>query len=388
LEVKENKRGFALEGGGARGSYHMGVCKAYIEAGYDFHGVVGTSIGAINASMLASGEFDKALNLWETISTEHLFEQEFLNILKPDNNFPGNVTTALKKLIVDRGIDYSRIKNFLASYIDETKIRKSGIDFGLVTYSLSERKPYEIFLNDIPKGALIDYILASAKLPIFMPLHVGDKRFIDGGVINNCPINMLIDKGYDEIIAVRTRSWGLFRRYDKKANVTVIETDEHLGHFLEFDANNAKLNIQRGYCDGLRAIQNLAGGYYYLKTVDLGTIVNKLFTISEANLEKLSYFKKEDCSKKRILFERLIPDIAEYLDMNKDFTYEQFVLTILEFVAMRKRINRLEIYSFELFCQLIKKTPTPKSENILSKVGFDFSERKLILIEEIVGFLV
>lgn len=388
METKKIRRGFALEGGGARGSYHMGVCKAYIEAGYEIHGVVGTSIGAINAAMLASGEFDKALELWETISIEHLFDQEFLDILKLDNNFPGNVTAALRKLIVDRGIDHSRIKEFLDSYIDETKIRTSGIDFGLVTYSLSERRAYEIFLNDIPEGKLIEYILASAKLPIFTPLHVDDNRFLDGGVINSCPINMLIDKGYDEIIAIRTKCFGFFRRYDKNANVTVIETNEDLGHFLEFNANHAKLNIKRGYCDGLRKIQSLMGNHYYLKDVELKSVVQKLFNINEVDLVELNYFKRDFYEKKRALFERIIPDIADYLNMHKNFTYEQFVLEILEFVAIRKEIEQLEVYNFDIFCKLIKNTPTSKSENILSKVGLDFSEKKSILIEKLVNFLI
>ena len=389
MEAKKIRRGFALEGGGARGSYHMGVCKAYIEAGYEFHGVVGTSIGAINAVMLASGEFDKALELWETISIEHLFDQEFLDALKLDSNFPSNITTALKKLIVDRGVDHSRIKEFLASYIDETKVRASGIDFGLVTFSLSERKPYEVFLSDIPEGKLIDYILASAKLPIFTPLHVDDNRFIDGGVINSCPINMLIDQGYDEIIAIRTKGFGVFRRYDKSANVTLIEPNENLdGHFLDFNTDNAKLNIKRGYCDGLRVLQNLTGNHYYLKDVDLKVVVQKLFNINEGDLEKLSSFKRESYEKKRALFERVIPDIADHLDLCKNFTYEQFVLAILEFVALRKEVERLKVYNFDIFCKLVKVTPTPKSENILSKVGFDFSEKKSILIEEIVKLLI
>ena len=388
LEAKKIKRGVALEGGGAKGSYHMGVCKAYLEAGYEFHGAVGTSIGAINAVMIASGEFDKALELWETIDIEHLFDQEFLDILKVNNNFPGNITTALKKLVTDRGVDYTKIHEFLTSYIDETKVRTSGIDFGLVTFSLSERKLYEVFLSDIPEGKLIDYIMASAKLPIFTPFHVDDNRFIDGGIINNCPINMLIAQGYDEIIAIRTKGFGVFRRYDKNANVTIIEPNESLGHFLEFNADSARTNIKRGYCDGVRALESLRGAYYYLRHVELQHVVYKLFNISETDLEEISYFKRETHEKKRALFEWVIPEIADYLALSKSFTYEQFVLATLEFVAIQKGIEQLEIYHFDDFCKLVKETPTPKSNNILSRVGFDFSEKKSILIEQIVKLLI
>lgn len=381
------KRGFALEGGGARGSYHMGVCKAFIESGYEFHGVVGTSIGAINAVMLASGEFEKALELWETVGIEQLFDQEFLDVLKLEQGFTGSVTTALKKLVTDRGVDHSRIKSFLSSYIDEEKVRASGIDFGLVTFSLSERKPYEIFLDDIPEGKLVDYILASAKLPIFTPLHLDDNRFIDGGVINNCPINMLIDQGYNEIVAIRTKGFGVFRRYDKNANVTIIETNENLGHFLDFNADNAKLNIKRGYCDGLRAIQKLTGTHYYLKDAFLQPVVQKLFNITETDLEALSHFKKM-FSKKRVLFEQLIPELGEYLDLGRNFTYEELVLAMLEFIALKKEIDRFEVYDFNTFCDMLKKTPTLKTENLLSRVGIDFSEKKSILIEDLTKLII
>ena len=69
-------RGLALEGGGARGAYQIGVVKALIENGYEFDGFVGTSIGAINAAILAQGDFDKALGLWTDISIEKIFDED------------------------------------------------------------------------------------------------------------------------------------------------------------------------------------------------------------------------------------------------------------------------------------------------------------------------
>ena len=383
-----SKRGFALEGGGARGSYQIGVCKAYIETGYEFHGAVGTSIGAINAVMLASGEFETALKLWETVDIELLFDQEFLDVLKLDNNFPGNITTAFKKLIADRGIDHSKIKKFLATYINEEKARSSGIEFGLVTFSLSERKPYEVFLKDIPDGKLIDYILASAKLPILMPHHVDDNRFIDGGIINNCPINMLVDEGYDEIIAVRTKGFGLFRRYDKNANVTIIENDEVLGNFLSFDSENAKLNIKRGYCDGIKTIKELTGNSYYLEDFDWNLLTEKLFMLSKEAIDQLAILQNSSVDKKRVLFEKAIPDLADYLNLEKNFTYEEFLLNLFEYVALRKEIDQLNVYKFKKFAKLIKSTATPKQNSIFSKVGIDFIDKKSYFAEQLVNLLI
>jgi len=388
MSKKIIKRGFALEGGGARGSYHMGVCKAYLEAGFSFDGVVGTSIGAINAAMLASGEFDKALELWETISAEQLFDKEFLDMIKPGQNFAGNITAAFKKLVNDRGIDHTRIKNFLAMYIDEEKVRSSGIEFGLVTYSLSERKAYEVFLKDIPEGKLVDYILASAKLPIFTPLLVDENRFIDGGVINSCPINMLIDEGYDEIIAIRTKGFGVFRRYDKNANVTIIETDENLGHFLDFSGENAVQNIKKGYCDGVRSLEETAGALYYLRNSRLDNLVAKFVSLNNDQLEEISYFKREIGDLRRTLFEKAVLEIGDYLKLDRYFTYDDLVLEMLEYVAARKSIDRFVVYDFDQFCDLVKNTALTRSENILSRVGFDFSEKKSVLIEEIIDLIV
>jgi len=381
------KRGFALEGGGARGAYHMGVCKAYMEKGYQFDGFVGTSIGAINAAMLASGEFDKALELWENIELKHLFDQEFLDALKLDRNAPTSLTAALKKIVTDRGVDHSKIKNFLSAYIVEEKVRASGLDFGLVTFSLNERKPYEIFLKDIPEGKLIDYILASAKLPFLTAHTIDDSRFIDGGIYNNCPINMLIDQQYEEIIAVRTKGFGLFRRYDKSANVTLIETNENLGNFLSFGSENSKLNIKRGYCDALKILDNLSGEKYYLKEVDLTPLTQKLLTLSEDALKTIPPFKNTHLDKRRLLLEQIVPEIANFLDLDKNFTYEALLLNMLEFVALKKEIDHLDVYLFDDFLKLIKKNPAVASESLLSKVGIDFIEKKTNLIVDLVDLL-
>ena len=388
METKTVRRGFALEGGGAKGAYQMGVIRAYRESGYEIHGVVGTSIGAVNAAMIASGEIDKAIELWEVVSFNQLFDQEFIDAMKIDNNFPGNITTALRKFVSERGINQTKMREFLETYIDETKVRASGIDFGLATLSLTERKPYEVFLRDIPEGKLIDYILASAKLPIFSPHNIDDNRFIDGGFINNCPINMLIDDEYDEIIAIRTKGLGVYRRFDKNANVTVIQSEESLGHFLDFNAETAKTNIKRGYCDGLRTLQGLAGKTYYLQNIDLQRVVQNLFEISDDDLNKIDYFTKLNYQNKRVLFEQVIPEIAEYLKLPRNFTYEEFVLTVLEFVALKKEIPRFEVYNFNEFCKLIEDTPMPRTENLLTRVGIDFYERRATFVEEIAKLLI
>ncbi|HMM69555.1 MAG TPA: patatin-like phospholipase family protein, partial [Gudongella oleilytica] len=50
--------GLVLEGGGAKGSYHVGVYKALLEEGIPIGGVAGTSIGALNGAMIVQGDFE------------------------------------------------------------------------------------------------------------------------------------------------------------------------------------------------------------------------------------------------------------------------------------------------------------------------------------------
>ncbi|MCL2405176.1 MAG: patatin-like phospholipase family protein [Defluviitaleaceae bacterium] len=258
------KRGLALEGGGAKGAYHIGVVKAFVEKGYDFDGYVGTSIGAVNAAKLAQGEFDKALELWMNISPDQIFmteEQPLLQLadiksMSLNAELVSGVRGALSRVIGSKGVSTERMQEFLHKHIDEDKVRVSGKDFGLVTLSLSERKPYELMLDDIPYGKLINYIMASASFPGFSAVTIDGKKYIDGGFYNNCPVNLLDKLGYDEIIAIRVGAPGVVnRKINTMKNVKLISPSESLGRLMQFSPDSSAASIRLGYFDGLRFIE-------------------------------------------------------------------------------------------------------------------------------------
>ena len=88
-------------------------------------------------------------------------------------------------------------------YIDEDKIRKSNIEFGVVTAELPSLKGHCVFANDIPKGEISDFIMASAAcFPFVQPHEIGDKKFVDGGFFDNLPVDMAAKKGARHVIAV------------------------------------------------------------------------------------------------------------------------------------------------------------------------------------------
>lgn len=252
--------GLVLEGGAARGAYHIGVVMAFAENGYEFDGFTGTSIGAINAAMLVQGDFELAFELWEQISMEQLFdideqslfELSKINRLKINKELPRKLKKAVAKIIDNKGISTEKMRAFLETYIDENKVRASGKDFGLVTVSVTERKPYELMLEDIPQGQLLNYIMASASFPGFRPEEIDGKIFIDGALYDNCPVNLLIDKEYDEIIAVRTNLPSIIQKPKDKGKVKYIAPRKDLGNPMWFSPENSVRNIELGYEDGLR----------------------------------------------------------------------------------------------------------------------------------------
>src|SRR5574344_792418 len=77
-------RGLVLQGGGAKGAYQAGAILAFEKKGIKFDGVVGTSIGAINAAFYASDNIKGMISLWKSTDSKNLFgiESEIIDSLQ------------------------------------------------------------------------------------------------------------------------------------------------------------------------------------------------------------------------------------------------------------------------------------------------------------------
>ena len=167
------KRGIALSGGGTKGSYELGVWKALNELGIDYQIVTGTSIGSINGALMATGDYDRAYELWSTITKEDMME-DGINLTDTIEGMYDQIETIgpfLKKYIKNKGADISPFTAFIETLIEEDKIRKSKTDFGLVTVEFPSLKPCELTKSDIPEGLMKDYILASSAIFPLFPMH-------------------------------------------------------------------------------------------------------------------------------------------------------------------------------------------------------------------------
>lgn len=291
----DQKYCLVLAGGGARGAYQVGAWNALKEMGIDISATAGTSIGAINAAFILQGEPDRLEQLYGDIDVEHVIETH-AEIGENKNLFTlGNIVRVARDYIKQKGFSNGPLKMLLEQNLDIEKIYASEIDFGMVTYSVEKRKPLEIFKEDINRDEFIQYLLASACFPIYKAQKIGENRFLDGGLYDNMPINMLIKKGYNRFIVVDISGPGLRRGLIKKdVAVKVIRPDESLGGIFEFNKERIKKNLQLGYLDTLKAFCKLQGNRYYFRTEDFTVILTRFSLQTIAGLEIAAHIHDMD----------------------------------------------------------------------------------------------
>lgn len=245
----------ALGGGGTRGAFECGVWRALCELGINVSAIAGTSIGAVNGAIFAAGE--DAFELWKKVSADDILK------LPRDNDSSASISVSLIKSLSRGGIDTSPFHDFLSKHLSEEKLRQSPIDFGLCTYSVDDKCELDLFKDDIPQGKLIDYIVASACFPLFKPSVIDNKIYSDGGVRNNLPINMLIEKGFDTIISVSVKGIGLINDADIcGTDIIEINCPEAEVGLLDFDKNSIMKSIDSGYCECMKVFGEYEGEYF------------------------------------------------------------------------------------------------------------------------------
>lgn len=251
------KLGLALGGGGARGSYQIGVIKALIESGLlaDLKIVAGTSIGAINAC-LVMGEltFEQMESVWMHLDNNELygsidrFKQDKLGIFNQRRMYD-----SLVKLQSKEAIRNSKIKGLAVA----CRVK----ELGLIKQALKSNVDEVIFtLNELEDPHLA--VLASSSIPVvFGPTKIGDDYYVDGGLVNNLPIDHLIDEGCTVIYAISLDQHYDLSKYPPHIKIIDFSPKTKLSKtvlgILNFSEQNIKDKIARGYNDALVLIKEL-----------------------------------------------------------------------------------------------------------------------------------
>ena len=250
----KTKIGLALSGGGVRGISHLGVLKALNEASIFPTKVSGTSAGAIAGAMYCQG----------------YRPEEVLKIIVETNYFK-----FLRPAISWKGIlKMDSVGDLFKIYLPHNSFEKLQVSLAVAATEI--RKGKTIYYDE---GELIKPILASSCIPgMFEPIQIGKKHLVDGGVLNNLPVEPL-EGICDYIIGVNCnhlpqesniknmkklieRSVIMamnFNVYSRKSKCDYFIETPGLGNYGVFDIKKAPELFQSGYDEGRRMIDSNPG---------------------------------------------------------------------------------------------------------------------------------
>ena len=365
------KKGLVLEGGGTKGAYQIGAYEALRDLGIKITGIAGTSIGALNGAFIAQGDFEAMKDIWVNYDYKSFMNidedtyERYKNIEMKAKNLH-DVVDLMNKARKKQGIDITPLRKLLEEKIDEDKIRKSNIDFGITTaYWDGKIFPQLLYVEDIPRGRLVDYLIASASLPIFDLDKLDDKLYLDGMFSDNIPINMLAQRGYEDIGVIRLVDDFLGKRIINKynnLNLKVIVPSQSLGGSLNKDKDHMESNIKLGYLDTMKAYKRYDGVKYFFNLdckYNEDYCFKKISSLSEDTINDLCYLlniKKE--VSRRVLMENIVPKIIDILELDKDSSYKDIFYSIYERKLEENNINRIELYDFNKVVQLCNEQMT------------------------------
>lgn len=207
------KLGLALSGGGIRGAVHIGVLKAFEENNIKIDIIGGTSSGSLVAALYAMGY--SPIHIYELFKR---YGKEITNVGASSiiNGVGGYIVN--KKFNISGISDGKAIEELYNEFASRKNIFKmSDIKMPIVIpaidigdgkeYVFTNRKSkksnkiYDKYITDIPIGSAVR---ASSSFPgVFCPYEYKKHIFLDGGTINNIPVDEVFAQGADRVITVK-----------------------------------------------------------------------------------------------------------------------------------------------------------------------------------------
>ena len=353
----------ALEGGGAKGGYEIGVWKALEEMGVKYNAVAGTSVGALNGAMMAMRDLPRAIAAWENIRLDKVIDfekgqEENLKKLVGGEFELGDIQQIFSQVlgvIRSGGLDVAPLRAWVREVVDSKRVKESDVRLFVETVSITDRKGLDICVNELEEDEVCDMLLASAYHPTFRLEKLGGKLYTDGGFIDNLPVDVLVENGYKDIIAVQIPGKIKFQRKYKPpedVNIWYIDTDADLGGTLNFTSDQARRDMAIGYYDAWHDLCGLYGRHYYIE---------RSMTEREAFAQIIErYLRKTPDISLRELCEQELPRLARGLEVEGDY-YDLFI-ALLEVAAQERGLENMRFYTDTEFLSLIRETQPLKKE--------------------------
>jgi len=244
------KVGVVLSGGGAKGFAHIGALKVIEDAGIRIDYIGGTSMGAIVGGLYASGYSAKQLDsIFNVVDFETLIQDEVPRSAKTFFEKDDAEKYALTlpfddfKVAIPSGISkgqnvYNLLSRLLIHVKDVNDFSELPIPFFAVATNLETGK--EVILN---RGYLPRALTASGALPsLFSPVTINDIVYIDGGVVNNYPVDEVRAMGADIVIGVDVQH-DLWNRDELKSAVDVLLQINNFRSMNKMDEKKKRTDI-------------------------------------------------------------------------------------------------------------------------------------------------
>jgi NTE family protein len=201
-----------FQGGGALGAYQAGVYQALHEAGIEPDWVIGTSIGAINAALIAGNSAENRLErlqaFWHRMEHGHMFETPlgaWLNPMRTMSAIAGGIPAFFKPNPFAFLSPFSPLGSEGAGYYSTEPLKATLHD--LIDFPLLNNGPCRIAVGaanvqtsemcyfDSSKTRIDErHIMASGALPPAFPaVRIDDELYWDGGIVSNTPVEAVFD---------------------------------------------------------------------------------------------------------------------------------------------------------------------------------------------------
>ena len=188
MDGRGQKTALVLCGGGSRGALELGFHRALVELGVPIDFIVGSSVGALNGAFIAAGESVEAMSaLWRSIRFRDLFGLNWRALVNPRraDSIYGNL----------------RLRHFIERYLPAKRFEDLRIPLTILATDLDTGKSIRL-----ERGYLTEAILASVAIPgLLPPVILQGQQLIDGGVTNNLPLDVAVEKGATTVLAIRCR---------------------------------------------------------------------------------------------------------------------------------------------------------------------------------------
>lgn len=210
------KVALVLSGGGAKGTAHIGALKVIEEAGIPIDYIVGTSMGAIVGGLYSigynAGQLDSMVNKqdWSFLLSDKLSPNEQTFVQKEQAGLyqlsvPFTIGRGKKKLgggVINGQNLYNLFTHLTTGYNIPMNFDNFPIPFACVATNVVNGEAV-VFHH----GLLDEAMRASMAIPaVFTPVRIDKMVLVDGGMVNNFPVNIAYEMGADVVIGIDVQS--------------------------------------------------------------------------------------------------------------------------------------------------------------------------------------